>query len=175
MHDESGKRDCRKRLHRVERLGERELRVLLCERDAKLLERVALAADCVDPRFLDLVEQVVEPARAQDLGRDSNRDLRKALSARYAGRGENTAYERDTGCAACKLAQHPEEGEHDELAEHADVEAVTEDATVPQSPATLEVAPEVDVRELRLEDDNLEAEVDEGEGDDEWLEDGEDD
>jgi len=86
--------------------------------------------------------------------------------------GEPGTHEGDARAAAAKLAQDPEEGDHDERREDAHVEGVPEDATEPHAAAEFKVAAVVDVRELRLEDDDGEAEVEPSQRQDERVEDG---
>jgi hypothetical protein len=95
-----------------ERFADGDVAVVHSERDGEVDVEVALAADDIDPRLLDLVGEMVEPARTDDLDSNGNGDLQPKMKMVRRGwiakrRGTN---QRDTSSTEAEALEDPEEG-----------------------------------------------------------------
>ena len=132
--------------------------------------RVVFAADQVDLGLVELVQEVVEPAGADEFAKYGNRNLWRNLLRLCFSRGlREKTHERYTCATIAEALESPEEADRDDLREDGDVERVSEDSAKDLTAAGLEFAAVVDVRELLFEDDKGDAEVEECECDDDRV------
>lgn len=110
-----------------------QILVLLVQRNTEILSSINVTTNEIRLDLINLVHQLVEPARSDDLDENSDRDERDACATEYAH------------------LEDLQQGDSDDLSEDEGIEAVAKDTAIDEASAVLEPATVVDVRELDAE------------------------